>query len=692
MATNNQKTHTTRLRGGLDTSAAPMSVPEGCLIGSSNYQERVVDGGYERVGGYERYDGRPRPSDAAITVLQADPTWHPAASIGAIATGSSSGAAGVICYYSETLLALTKVTGTFVNGEQLLVGATPVGQANMSPSVDPLVLNDMYAGAETIYRADIAAVPGSGPVCGVCVIDDVVYAFRNNVAGTKQEVWRATASGWVAIAYPSVFKLFFTNGNGTFDAGAVIITQGAVTAVAHRVMVNSGDWAAGTAAGMFALRGAPTGGAFTAGAATMTGGVTLTLGAYQSGDLAPGGRWTFVPYQFNERQFTLSAGAVPVYGVDRVLPTGGGNCIEFDGFMAVPLLLGGVDGPYRIACHKQHLFVVQRQTTLRHSGIGTPYNFSVLAGAGEILVSDKIMSLNPLQSSQDDAALAIVCENRTEILYGNDAADWNLVTLSSSIGGRAHSMQFMDNLMGMDQQGIREFLPTQVFGNFTYKTLTNHIRNDVVGKTVIASAIDRDGGRYRVYFSDGTWLSGTPGKRWSWMPCRYPVLMPFVQDWEIAGQATILAGGADGRVYMLDRGRSFDGAPIEAWCKTAYAHFGAPHLRKAFKAARIEIRGQSAGRAIAVMADYSYGDTAISANSPAQVDLNPIPPPATPWDLGTWDTGTWDGQYASLLTVNSRGVGENVALTFYSLSAVEKPHHITTATHFFAPRRMARPG
>ena len=94
LTTNNQKPHPIKLGGGLDTSTAPMSVPEGCLIGSQNYQERVVDGGYERVAGYERFDGRPWPSNAEITALLGSPAWTAGAAVGSIATGGISGASG----------------------------------------------------------------------------------------------------------------------------------------------------------------------------------------------------------------------------------------------------------------------------------------------------------------------------------------------------------------------------------------------------------------------------------------------------------------------------------------------------------------------------------------------------------------------------------------------------------------------
>lgn len=691
------QTYRLRMTGGLDTSSAPMSVPEGCVVGSKNYIERVVDGGYETPGGYERYDGRQRPSDAEIVAIEADGTWTTAAVVGATATGGISGATGTICYYSGTLIALTEVVGTFVNGEVLQVGAASIGIADTSsPSVDALTLNDMLAGAAEIYRAAIEAPPGSGPLLGACVIDNVVYAFRNNAGGTQQDVWKATSAGWVAVEYPNPWKVSFDTGNGVAsDIGSFFMTQGGVTAAVHRVMRDEGSWTGGTAKGILALRGAPTGGSLTTGAATITGLGTVNLTSVAAAaPLAPNGRWSFVSYQFNEQYFSMPPGSLPVYGVDRVerpgLADGGGNCIEFDGFMATPLYVNGISGPWRIACHKQHLFVVERHTNLVHSGIENPYAFNALEGGGDIKIGGKVTALEPVQGSQDVGAMAILSENRTDILYGNDESNWNLVGLSSSVGAKVYSTQTIDSLIGMDKEGVRDFRPTQTFGNFTYNTLTNHVRRNVVGRTPVGSVVDRAGGRYRMFFADGSWLCGTPRKgRWSWMPGEYPVALHWVQDWELDGEPVMLAGGEDGMLYMLDKGRSFDGEPIEAWLKMAYAHCGDPMARKAFRGVSVEIRGESAGE-LQVMCDYSYGDTAISQNAPSAATNNPIPPPGTPWDLGTWDTGTWDSQYATTLDIGSEGVGENASVIFYSRTAKQLPHHITTLQHHYLPRRKKR--
>lgn len=684
--TNNQRTYPIKLTGGLDTETAPGSKESGNLIGSMNYVERVGDGGYDRVGGYERFDGRPYPSDAEIVALQAETTWLAGATFGAIGTGAISGASGVICYYSTTQLALTKVTGTFISAEQIIVSGLPVGIANTSPSVDQLVINEMMAGAEAVYRADITVVPGAGPICGVCVVGGSVYAFRDNVGGTAQDVWKATSSGWTAV--PLYNRIRFSSGSiPGYGGGSFTMTQGGVTAMVYKVMVESGDLLDGDAVGTMIV-GAPSGGSITLAAATGLGGTFTVTNGLTPIVLYPGGRWQFKPYRFS---LIPSAVDEVVYGVDRTtdIPNGGGNFIEFDGSVVAPMTAGGIDGPYRLEAHKNHLFIVYRKTSIQFSGLGDPYRWTVLSGAGEMLAGEEVTEMLSVQGSEDQAAMLIMCLNRTFILYGNASDTFKLTPLSRQIGAKKYSAQSFVSPVALDDQGIRSFSPTANFGNFSFNTLTNHIRKNVIGKTPTASAIDRNGGHYRVFFDDGNWLSGTPKKRWSWMPCKYPFTVNFAQDWELDGEAVIFAGGDSGYVYMLDRGRSFDGESIEAWGKTAYSSFGIPTQRKTFKRLEIEIIGKSAGT-IAVQPDYSYGDTAISANVAADVSNNPIAPPATPWDLGEWDKGTWDSKYASLVNVRSGGAGENVSLLFYSNSANQLPHYLSQVIHYYIMRKQKR--
>lgn len=679
--------------GGLDTETSSLEKRPGWLIGVENYEPKV-EGGYERTRGYERFDGRPRPSDASVVVIGCDGTWGASAVLGASIAGAISGATGVICYITSTLMGATKIVGEFQTGENITIGGTAVGIARLEPSVTQAVLNAMYNGAADRYRADIAAVTGSGSISGITVIGSTVYAFRNNAGGTRQECWASSPSGWTALTYPNPYMVGFSaGGGGTLEPGAYLVTQGANTAVAHRVMVRTGSFDDGTAEGVLVLRGAASPGAFTAGAASIAGllSVTLETGTsipYQAYNMAPSGRWVFKPYQFGFAG--LASGTTPVYGVDRTAAGTGGNMVELDGFMAAPIQTSEQPTlyPERIEAHKDHLFIAIRNS-LWFSGIGDPYSWSVFTGGGEVVIGQPITELLSIQGSEDQGALLVLCESKAQVVYGNSSADWKMVPLSREVGAKPYSAQQLGTTLAFDEQGVRDFTPTQAFGNFAFNTLTNHIKSKLRSKTVTASVVSKNLNRYRLFFSDGTFLVGTPGKRWSWTFGRYPFVVNVAVEAEIDGKSRIFMGGADGYVYEADVGRSFDGEPIEAWCKTAYAHLGAPGARKAFRRFDVDLVGDSAGT-IKVQPDFSFGDTAIDQGIAARVSDVPVPPPASPWDIGQWDTGTWDGQYLSRVRCRLPGVGENVSLLFYSFSEEELSHTLQSVAMHYLPRKKTR--
>ena len=62
------------LNGGENHASPALSVPPGELIASLNY-ESTSFGGYRRVGGFERFDGQPKPSDAVFGDYANEAAW-----------------------------------------------------------------------------------------------------------------------------------------------------------------------------------------------------------------------------------------------------------------------------------------------------------------------------------------------------------------------------------------------------------------------------------------------------------------------------------------------------------------------------------------------------------------------------------------------------------------------------------------
>ncbi|MCG9964621.1 hypothetical protein [Shewanella cutis] len=152
------------LRGGLNLADSDSDMKPGECRELVNY-EINTSGRYQRVTGFERFDGRPSPSAVRVVDLAGFPF--------------------------ET---------------------------------DEAALAALNAEVET-RRALITAVPGSGPVIGVFMFAGIVYAMRNTSDGNAAKLYRATSTGWAEVTTPALLpngRLFtrqtnFSGSSGTLE-------------------------------------------------------------------------------------------------------------------------------------------------------------------------------------------------------------------------------------------------------------------------------------------------------------------------------------------------------------------------------------------------------------------------------------------------------------------------------------------
>ena len=100
--------------GGVNTDTPALSMAAGELINSTNY-EHAINGGYRRIGGFERFDGRPSPSSLSRTDYDTDALY--AAAVEALRTPILAIAGvgdilGVWRYNDTTYAFRNKVGGT----------------------------------------------------------------------------------------------------------------------------------------------------------------------------------------------------------------------------------------------------------------------------------------------------------------------------------------------------------------------------------------------------------------------------------------------------------------------------------------------------------------------------------------------------------------------------------------------------
>lgn len=667
-----------QMRGGLDLETPARSIDPGALIAGVNYMASSR-GGYERIDGYERFDGQTAPSDgvyyrAPCTFTAGGP------SVGDTITGDTSGeTAYVVLVYTDYMI-LTKVSGDFDNDEDFTVAAVAKGTftAEQVSGGETSAYLDAVAQNATadVYRADIAHPTGSGATRGLVMLNGVLYCFIDNAGATAGLIYKSSSSGWVDVT-PSDNEISFDTGTGLVSEGDTI--TGAVsgaTAEVKRVVLESGAW--GTDAAGRLIIGAVTGGPFQAENLTVSGVECAALGAEAAIAISPGGRYEFVIYNF-----TGSTDTKRIYGCDGV-----NRGFEFDGTVYVPIDTGmTVDTPLHVAAYKYQLFFSFYGSS-QNSGVGAPYSWTPVTGASEIAMGDDIIGYSPKAQ-----ALLIVSRNRTNQLVGS-AGSYTLDPINDETGAIPYTLKEMGQTYGLDDRGVIEIKMVQEYGNFGIQTLSRKVqkRINILQSLAIASSVYRARNQYRIYGSNGTGLimtiiEGDKGVRLAFSEFEYPVNVACAWDGEDSnGKDVVFFGTDDGKVFQADKGSSFDGDNIEGYMFLAFNHSKSPNVLKTYRYANLEMTAEKY-TALQVNTMFSFGDPDIPQHV---IDPFEMSVAGGRWDVDTWDTFFYDSEVVAVPTLDINGDGTNISIAFYSDTDIDYGHKIDALTVYYTPRRLVR--
>ena len=589
-----------RLQGGLDQVTPTLSLASGIARRAANF-ECSINGGYTRIAGYERFDGKPSPSAAIYNLFLCTLTGPVA--VGDEIAGMSTGAVGKVILVEGGSVVVTREVGTFIASEGIAVTGGQVGTIDeiLGIAVDGLQDATYAALAANEYRGDIGQVPGSGPVRGVSYFKDTVYAWRNNEAGTALKMYESSPAGWVEL-----------------DLGVTLAPGGRVVNVIGNVF------------------GGPSG--------------------------------------------------KRMYGAD-----GANKGFEFDGENYVQITTGmGVDTPSQVAVHKSHLFF-SFGASLQFSGIADAYVWSPVVGAGELAMTDVITNLIQLPGDQSSGALGVYTRSDTSILYGTSAEDFKLSSYNSGTGALAYTAQTMDQAYVMDDRGVLGLGTSLNFGNFVTATLTMNIRPFIQARRNLASAsaVNREKGQYRVFFSDrnALYITIINGKLLGSMPVQFNCAVTCCVEGETPdGAETSFFGDDDGFVCRLDSGTSFDGAPIPANLNLVFNASGSPRILKRYRKASIEMTGDSYAE-VSFGYDMAYGSNRVGQAVDAVYD-NDLR--SSYWDEMNWDNFVFDGVGVSPTEVDLQGTAENLSIRLSSVSALLQPFTVNSLLIHYSMRRGLR--
>ena len=689
------------LRGGLDLVSSPLFVDSGRLWSGLNYVP--VESGYRRIAGYERFDGRPSPSDAEYWLLGFTlGDGESAAEAGDALTGATGGATAVVLKVLGDAYVIGELAGTIADDEALNVSGTARGSADGTPrklaaaSID----DDFdYRHLAAAHRRDaIAKVPGSGPVRGVWAYAGDVFAVRDNAGGSEGVLHRATSAGWAAVPLGGGMVLDFDLGNREISAGSMVTgrTSGA-TARIEEFTIASGSWNGNDAAGTLTLSNVQ-------GTFRDNEFLTVQAGIFARADgtvqdttrrLPPGGAYSFVNHNFMGQ-----AASETMFGVNG---TGPAFSLLKEGTDDTPrwtytVIMTGhaADTPRHVAVQRNHLLLAYRGGSLIVSETGNPYGYTAAKGAAEIAAGQDI---NGLLGGVGLGNTVILGADHIAVLYGNDASDFQLVDQSQAqTGGVEGTLQSVGGPIYLDNRGVRSITTTEAFGNFVVGTMTAAIqpwidrqrteRNRAIGSMRVRS---RD--QYRLWWESGVGVVIYVGGRRP--EISFIDYGTDADDAKIFPRCSVSAedsdriervwfGADNGFVYEAERGRSFDGAPIRAYARLPLNHVGLPSEEKRFFGADLHL---DLGSRVKLSMSALFDDGFAPDQS---LDEASIHGGGGLLEEGFYDEFYYDSPLNGYARYHMDGIGRNASLLVVSETARERAHTLNGLSLHWARRRALR--
>lgn len=559
-------------------------------------------------------------------------------------------------------------------------------------------------------RAAITAVPGTGRVRGGAVYNGAIYAFRDTVGG-EGAMYKSTSAGWVQQTFGHLVN--FTTGTAEFLEGETLVggTSSAIASI-KRVVLQSGTWAGGDAAGYLVVGGKT--GTYTIGETVTSSSGSAASSGEEAVSLSSGGTYNCFVHNFYG----------PAYPPRLYFTNGVNPAMEWDGETLVPLRSGTDTGPLNLAdylddragdelltrdgerlylrfdydipqhCapYSSHLFLGFRNGGLVHSGVGDPADWRAIAGAGSFSVSGEITGLLPGALT----ALVIFTRDRIEYLTGNDSSDFVKATISDTSGALAYTPQMLNEPYYWDDAGLRQLSAADSFGDWRMGTVTHPIQPLIrsiqdAGTLPAASVRIKNKDQYRLFWDDGTGLAiNFSAKKPQMMPIKLPVTVTCAWLGEVSSsdaRERIFVGASNGYVYEMEKGTSFDGDAISAYLRMVWNHVGAPGQNKRWHSATFGVDAVSAVT-IGVVHHVDYGNAQEGTGD--QTNYAVSAGSMTDWTIEDYDSIDWTLSDQGELKAYLDGFGKNLAVSLVSESATEDPHVIRWARFNFSPRNALR--
>lgn len=689
-----------RLAGGLNFVASAEGIDPGELLACRNYEPHWETGAYRRINGFERFDGRPRPHKAEYWKVSLQNISGGPFLVGETVT--SSGESAIMVKYVIDDVAADNTGYIIITNlsNDVDAGATWVGGTSSASGLsttrceyegedDEDLHDEAQIAAEYDRRQDILKVgEGScqGPVRGVNVYNNKVYAFRDLIGGTEGTMWESTGSGWNRIELG--FKVRFTDGAKQPNEGETIVgSSSGASCVISRVVLTQGFWAGSDGVG-YVVTTAIVNGPFITGEQLTVSGVYIAtsdgLLPQLAQTLPPGGKYRFRNYNFGGHTKTYR-----MYGVN-----GQGNAFEYDGTVFASIETGMTeDQPTHVGVHRGQLLLAYTGGSLQHSGKNNPLSFQPVLGANEILAGDEITGF--IEEIGDVSF--VFTRNKTFRLEGFVQENIQLKLHNSETGAIADTIQRIGRSVYLDDRGFTQLPTTDTFGDFASNQISLKV-DPVIQKFLANSAVEgsifsRGRSVYRCFFSNkGAVTIGFSGNQVNGITMiDYGLAITATTNGEMTNEdgnlvERVFVGDQDGWVYETDVGRNFDGEEMEAYFVTAYHFSGDPEKNKRYRRGTLYVQGE--GRTtLRVSADYNYNE---DANNYEHLLEDYLPLGGGRYGIDRHGEFVWSRASQGDIRVPMNSHARNVSLIVYHREVNEEPHICYAVHYHISGRRIIR--
>jgi hypothetical protein len=594
--------------------------------------------------------------------------------------------------FLDAIEAMPNVASAVVSGGNLVVTSTVPMIPGIYPRLELLswtVLDD--SNTEETLRNAISGPPGVGPIYGLATFKGIVICARNfDEEGNLSRIYRSTPNGWEQIPMP-----------------VDTISTGTVTGATDSTLTDSGeDWAEDELAGLAVLIKT---GAGAGQSRTIVSNTATTITIEPDWDVVPDGTYDIVTqpgrvggakYTFVEYNFYGDPARRALYGAD-----GKNKAFEISGNpYPGAMVYTEIDTvitrdvityyPKKVAAHAMHLFLSFEGGWVQYSGIGNPFSDDVNEGAGGIAYPDEVTNMLPLK----DSALAITTRDNMYILYGTSEQDWQSTSLSAQgdgVGAVPDTLVSAAGTFFCDPTGIFRMDAVQSFGNFATASMSLAINAlyQFLSPTIVGAAMMKSRGIYRLYCQGGEWISMTsaPNKILGFGYGKIDVSPRVVAGGTMGTtpqnqKEVILIGGEDGMVYTMDRGDTFDGEDIPAAIRFHFHNGGNPRQVKRWRKAVFEIKTPSIFE-MQSNAIFDYGGEEEAASH--EIDLANLTQSGGIWDVSHWNEFFWLGKYVGEGEMRIDGHARSVSLMLFCEGRIPS-FVIEGYTVHHSPRRLAR--